>query len=96
MGAEWEVDESWRVMTIRGPKRRTESKIKLCKNELIDSKEQTVVNGNCCAVLETDSNMPINKNTIKTVYEIKPRAINNEQKENMKYTGQDCLSNKEN
>lgn len=23
MGAEWEVDENWRVMTIRGPKRRT-------------------------------------------------------------------------
>jgi hypothetical protein len=23
MGAEWEVDENWRVMTVKGPKRRT-------------------------------------------------------------------------
>jgi hypothetical protein len=34
---------------------------------------------------------------MKSVYENKPRAIhvNNEQKENMKYTGQDCLTTKE-
>jgi hypothetical protein len=32
MGTEWEVDESWKVMTIRGPKRRTESKMKLWEN----------------------------------------------------------------
>jgi hypothetical protein len=54
------------------------------------------VTANLYAVLETDSNMPRNENTMKTVYENKPRAINNEQKENMKYTGQDYLTNKEN
>jgi hypothetical protein len=31
------------------------------------NKEQTVVTGNHYAVLETDSNMPINENTIKAV-----------------------------
>jgi hypothetical protein len=80
MEAEREVDESWKVMTIRGPKRRTESKMKLRENELIHSKEQTVVTANCYTALETDSNMPRNENRMKTVYENKPRAINNEQK----------------
>ena len=95
MEAEQEVNESWKVMTIRGPKRRTESKIKLRENELIHSKEQTVVTANRYATLETDSSMPRNENRMKTVYEDKPRAISNEQTEKMKYTGQDCLTTKE-
>jgi hypothetical protein len=31
---------------------------------------------------------------MKTIYENKPRVINNEQKENMKYSGKDCLTTK--
>jgi len=38
------------------------------------------------AALETDSNTPRNENRMKLVHENKPRAINNEEKENMKYT----------
>lgn len=30
--AKWETDESWKVMTIRGTKRRTGSKIKSREN----------------------------------------------------------------
>lgn len=39
--------------------------------------------------------MPRNENRMKTMYENKPRAINNEQKEKRKYTGQNCLTTKE-
>jgi hypothetical protein len=46
MEAERGVDESWKVMTIRGPKRRPNSKTKLRENELINSKAQTVVTAN--------------------------------------------------
>jgi len=67
-------------MKIRGPK-RTESKMKLSENELIHSKEQTVVTANHYAALQTDSNTPRNENRTKTVHENKPRAINNEQEE---------------
>ena len=73
--AEREVDGSLKVMTIRDPKRRTESKIKLRDSELIHSKEQIVVTANCYTALETDSNMPRNENRMTTVYENKPRAI---------------------
>jgi len=51
----------------------------------IQSKEQTVVTVNCYAALETDCNTPRNENIMKTVCENKPTAINNEQKEKMKY-----------
>jgi hypothetical protein len=95
MEAEREGDESWNVMTIRDPKRSTEGKIILRDNELINSKEQKVVTANHYAVLETNSNMPRNENRMKIVYENKPRAINNELKENTKYTGQDCSTTKE-
>lgn len=80
METELEVDDSWKRMTIRGPK-RTEGKIKLRENELMNSKEQTLVVTNCYTVLETDSNMPGNGNRMKIVYENKPRAINNRQNE---------------
>jgi hypothetical protein len=40
--AQREVEGSSKVMTKRGPKRRTESKTKLRENELIHSKEQRV------------------------------------------------------
>jgi len=95
MEAEWEADKSWNVMTIRDPKRSTENKTKLLDNELINSKEQNLVNANHYTVLETSSNMPRNENRIKILYENKPRALNNEQKENIKYTGQDCSITKE-
>jgi hypothetical protein len=39
--------------------------------------------------------MPRNENRMKIVYKNKPRAINNEQKENIKYTGQECSATKE-
>ena len=94
MEAQREVDECWNVMTIRDPKRSTEGKMKLKENELIHCKEQTVVTANCYAALETDSNTPRNENRMKIVYENKPRAINNEQKEIMRYTRQDCLTTK--
>jgi hypothetical protein len=61
----------------------------------LKSKEQTVVTANRYTALETDSNMPRNENGMKTVYENIPRAINNEQKEKIKYTGQDCITTKE-
>jgi hypothetical protein len=80
MEAEWEVDESWNVMTIRNPKRSTEGKIKLRDNELINSKEQKAVTANCYTVLDTNSNLSRNDNRMKIVYENKPRAINNKQK----------------
>jgi len=95
METECKVNESWKVITIRVPKRRTESKMKLRENELIHSKEQTVVTANHCTTLETDSSTPRNENRMKTVYENKPRAISNEQKEKMKYTVQDYLTTKE-
>jgi len=72
MEAKREVNESWKVMTTRGPKRRTESKMKLKENELIHSKEQTVVTANHYTTLETDSSTPRNENRMKTVYENKP------------------------
>ena len=95
MEAQREVDECWNVMTIRDPKRSTEGKMKLRDNELINSKGQKIVTANYYAVLETNSNMPRNENRMKIVYENKPRAINKEQKENMKYTGQDCSTTNE-
>jgi hypothetical protein len=88
------VDESWKVMAIRGPKRK-EYNMKLRKNELINSKEQTVLTSNHYTALETDNNKTRNENKMKTLYENKPRAINNEEKEKIKYTGQDCLTTKE-
>jgi hypothetical protein len=93
MEAEQEVGKSWRL-TIRGPKRRTEGKMKLRESELIHSKEQIIVTANHYTALETDSNTPRNENRMKTVYENKPRVINNEQKENMKYSGKDCFTKK--
>jgi len=54
--------------------------MKLRENELINSKERTVVTANRYTALETDSNTPRNENRMKTVYENKP--INNEQKKN--------------
>jgi len=47
------------------------------------------------AVLGTNSNMPRNENRMKIVYENKPRALSNEQKENIKYTGQDFSTTKQ-
>jgi len=79
MEAEREADESWNVMTIRDPKRRTEGKMKLLDNELINSKEQNLVIAIHCTVPETNSNMPRNENRMKN----KPGALNNEQKENI-------------
>jgi len=55
--AEREVDESRKMMTIRGPKRRTEGNIKLRKKELINSKEQAVVTASRYKALETNSHM---------------------------------------
>jgi hypothetical protein len=52
------------MMTIRGIKKRTESKIKLRENDLIHSKEQTVVTANRYAALETGSSMPRNENGV--------------------------------
>jgi len=95
MEAEWEVDESWNVMTIRDPKRGREGKMKLRDNELINSKEQKAVTAHHYTVLDTNSNLSRNDNRMKIVYENKPRAIHNEQKENMMYTGQDCSTTKE-
>jgi hypothetical protein len=88
------VDESWKVMTIRGPKRK-ECNMKLRENELRNSKEQTVLTANRYTALETDDNKPRNENKMKTLYENKTRAVNNEEKEKIKYTGQDCLTTKE-
>jgi len=90
MEAKGEVDENWNVMSMRGPKGRTEVKKKLRENELMNSKEQTVVTANCYAALDCDSNTSRNENKMKTVYVNKPRAIINEQKEKMQYTGQGC------
>jgi hypothetical protein len=95
MEAEQEVDESWKVMTIRGPKRRTEGNMKLMENKLINSKEQEVPTTSRFTALETDSNTPRNENRTKTIYENKPRAVNNDQKEKMKYTGQVCSTTEE-
>jgi len=52
----------------------------------IQSKEQTVVTVNFYSALETDCNTPRNESSMKTVYENKSTAINNEQKEKKKYT----------
>jgi len=57
--------------------------------------EQTVVTENHYTTLETDSSTPRNENRTKTIYENKPRAISNKQKEKMKCTLQDCLTTKE-
>lgn len=97
MEAEWEADESWNVITNRDPKRSTVGKMKLRDNELINSKEQKVVTANPDGVLETNGNMPRNENRMKIVrvYKNKPRAINSEQKEYMKYTGQDSSATKQ-
>jgi hypothetical protein len=55
--------------------------MKLRQNELINPKEQAVVTANLYAALEINRNMPRNENRMKTVYENKPRAINNDLKE---------------
>jgi hypothetical protein len=75
-------------MTIRGPKRRTEAKIKLRKKEVINSKEQAVVTASRYKALETDSHILQNENRMKTVYGKKTRVINSDQKEKINYTGQ--------
>jgi hypothetical protein len=87
--AELVVDNSWKEMILKGPKRRTEGKMKL-----INSKEQ-IVTANRYEALTIESGMPGNENRMKTVCENKPRAKNNSQKENMMHTEQDCFIIKE-
>ena len=41
------MDDNWKVMTIRGPKRRTGGNMKLMEKELINSKEQAIVTASC-------------------------------------------------
>jgi len=84
MDTKWEVNDSWNVVTIRSPKRKTESKMKLKENELINSKERAVETANRYTALETDSSTPRNENRMKTIYENEPRAINNEEKQKNK------------
>jgi len=67
MEAEREVDESWKMMTIRGPKRGTEGNMKLRENKLIYSKEQAVLTASCSTALETESNSPRNEYRMKTI-----------------------------
>jgi hypothetical protein len=89
METELEVDNSWKEMKLKGPKRRTEGKMKL-----INSKEQ-IVTANRYEALAIESGTSGNENRMKTVCENKPRAKNNSQKENMMHTEQDCFIIKE-
>jgi hypothetical protein len=79
--AEREEDKSWKMITIRGPKRGTEGNMKLTEKKLINSKEQAVLTASRFAALETDSNSPRNEYRMKTIQGNKLRAINNDQKE---------------
>jgi hypothetical protein len=89
------MDESWKMMTIRGPKRGTEGNMKLRENTLIYFKERAILTASLSTGLETVNNMPRNENRMKTMYENKPRAVNNDQKEKRKYTGQICSTTEE-
>lgn len=67
MEAKWEMDESWKMTTIRGPKRGTEDNVKLRENKLINSKERAVLPASHFTALETESNSPINEYRMKTI-----------------------------
>ena len=67
MEAEREVDESWKIMTIRGPKRGTEGNMNLRENKLINSKERAVRIAGHFTALETESSSPRNEYRMKTI-----------------------------
>jgi hypothetical protein len=69
--------------------------MKLREKKLINSKERAGLTASRFVALETESNSPRNEYRMKTIYENKPRVINNDQKEKMKYTGQVCSTTEE-